>query len=219
MKINYYEILGVERSATEAAIRQRFRQLAREHHPDRYVGDNKGEAEKKFQTMTEAVNVLTNPARRRQHDAEIPMAGAKTTTDFTQIAKAFMVKGVKAFNEGDFISAASHFDMAVKHNPDEAKSHHYLALASARNPATMRAAVTAIEAAVTLEPYNPAYLKLAGLLCKKAGLLAKAERHLEEALKWDKENPEIQATLKELRQGRETKEGGKGLLDSLFKKG
>jgi len=219
MKMNYYEVLGVERSASEAVIRQRFRQLAREHHPDRFAGDDKSEAERKFQTLTEAVNVLTNPARRRQHDAEIPMAGAPITMDFTQIAKAFMVKGVKAFNEGDFNSAASHFDMAVKHNPDEAKAHHYLALASARNPATIRTAVTAIEAALALEPFNPAYLKLAGQICKKAGLLAKAERHFEEALRWDKENPEIQAELKELRQGRETKEGGKGLLDSLFKKG
>ena len=38
MKINYYEVLGVERSATEQEIRDRFRRLAREQHPDRYRG-------------------------------------------------------------------------------------------------------------------------------------------------------------------------------------
>ena len=67
MKINYYEVLGVDRSASEQQIRERFRKLARENHPDRYVDGEKAEAERKFQTLTEAVNVLTNPVRRKQH--------------------------------------------------------------------------------------------------------------------------------------------------------
>ena len=53
MKVNYYDILGVDRSATEQVIRDKFRQLARESHPDRYKGPNKAEAERKFQTLTE----------------------------------------------------------------------------------------------------------------------------------------------------------------------
>ena len=64
---------------------------------------------------------------------------------------------------------------------------------------------------------NGQFLKDAGLLCKKAGLNAKAERYLEEALKWDKENTEIQSALAELRQGKgETKDSGKGF--GLFRK-
>ena len=47
MKLNYYEILGVERSASEKEIRDRFRTLARESHPDRYKGPDKGEAERR----------------------------------------------------------------------------------------------------------------------------------------------------------------------------
>jgi len=108
--------------------------------------------------------------------------------------------------------------MAVKHNPQDAKAFHYLALASAKNPSMMRQAVQAIETAVQREPYNPVFLKDAGLLCKRAGLSAKAERYLDEALKWDKDNVEIQGALAELRQGRgESKEGNRGF--SLFKKG
>lgn len=220
MKVNYYEILGVERAASEEAIRQRFRQLARENHPDRYAGDDKASAERSFQTLTEAVNVLTNSSKRRQHDSELAANVPKAATDFTQIAKAFLSRGVKSFNEGDFEAARSNFDMAVKHNPEDVRAQHYLALACARNPSMIRQAVQAIETAIQLEPYNPAYLKLAGLLCKKAGLLAKAERHYEEALRWDQDSSDINAALKELRQGKgEAKEGGKGLLDSLFKKG
>lgn len=220
IKANYYDILGVERSATEAEIRDRFRKLARENHPDRYKGDKKAEAERAFQSLTEAVNVLTNAARRKQHDAEIQTVGAKSATDPVQIAKVYMARGVKAFKEGNFSAARENFDMAVSHNPQDPKGFHYLALASARIPSMMRQAVQAIETAVQREPYNPQFLKDAGLLSKRAGLHAKALRYLEQALEWDRDNIEIQSALAELRGGRgEVKEGGKGLLDSLFKKG
>ncbi len=218
MKVNYYEILGVERSATDVEIRERFRALARENHPDRYRGGDKAGAERKFQTLTEAVNVLTNPAKRRQHDAELASGGPKAATDFAAIAKAYLAKGVKAWKENDIRSAYENFDMAAKHNPQDAKAFHYLALASARIPSMMRQAVQAIETAVQREPVNPTYLKDAGMICKRAGLNSKAERYLDEALKWDSSNIEVQSALAELRQGRgETKEAGKGF--SLFKKG
>jgi curved DNA-binding protein CbpA len=217
MKVNYYEILGVERSASEQEIRDKFRRLARENHPDRYRGNDKSEAERKFQTLTEAVNVLTNSTKRKQHDSELASGTSKTTSDLGQVAKVYMSKGVKAFKDGDIRTAYENFDMAVKHNPQDAKAHHYLALAASRIPAMMRQAVQAIEAAVQREPMNPQFLKDAGLLCKKAGLNAKAERYLDEALKWDHDNLEVQTALAELRQGKgETKDSGKGF--GLFRK-
>jgi curved DNA-binding protein len=217
MKVNYYEVLGVERSASESEIRDRFRKLARESHPDRYRGGNKAEAERKFQTLTEAVNVLTNPARRKQHDAELTSGGTKAAADFAQVAKAYLSKGVKAYKDGDMRAAFENFDMAVKHNANDAKAFHYLALAAVRIPSQMRQAVQAIESALQREPVNPTYLKDAGLICKRAGLPAKAERYLDEALKWDPENAEVQSALAELRLNRgESKEGAKGF--TLFKK-
>lgn len=217
MKVNYYEVLGVERSASEQAIRDKFRQLAREHHPDRYRGPDKAEAERKFQVLTEAVNVLTNTNRRKAHDSELSIGVTKGVSDFSQVAKAYMGKGVKAFKEGDMQAAYENFDMAVKHNPQDAKAHHYLALTAARFPSMMRQAVQAIEAAVQREPMNPQFLKDAGLICRKASLNAKAERFLEEALQWDQDNIEIQTALAELRQGKgEAKDSGKGF--GLFRK-
>ncbi len=207
MKVNYYEILGVERSASEEEIRDRFRKLARENHPDRYRGPDKADAERKFQTLTEAVNVLTNAAKRKQHDSELAAGSVRATADLAQVAKAYMGKGVKAYKEGDWRSAYENFDMAVKHNPQDGKAFHYLALAAARIPAYTRQAVQAIESAIQREPMNPVFLKDAGLLCKRAGLVAKAERYFEETLKWDASNIEAQTGLAELR---ETKEAGRG---------
>ena len=217
MKVNYYEILGVERSASEQEIRDRFRQLARENHPDRYRGSDKADAERKFQTLTEAVNVLTNPAKRKAHDSELATGKTSGPADLTQVAKAYLAKGVKAYKDGDMLSAVENFDMASKHNPQDGKAFHYLALASARVPSMLRQAVQAIETAVQREPMNAVYLKDAGMLCKKAGLVAKAERYLEQSLEWDSENIEVQNALAELRAGRgEAKEAGKGF--TLFRK-
>jgi len=216
MKVNYYEVLGVDRSASEQVIRDRFRQLARENHPDRYKGPDKAEAERKFQTLTEAVNVLTNPARRKQHDAEVGAGGAKATTDLAQVGKAYLQKGMKAFQEGNLAVAYENLDMAVKHSPD-AKSFHALALSATHIPAYARQSVQAIESAVQRDPVNATYLKDAGLICKRAGMVAKAERYLDEALKWDPTNVEVQTALAEVRQARgEAKEGQKGF--GLFKK-
>jgi curved DNA-binding protein CbpA len=218
MKINYYEVLGVDRSASEGEIRETFRRLAREHHPDRYKGPDKSEAERKFQALTEAMNVLTNAARRKQHDSEISSGVSAKAADFTQVARAYMAKGVKSFKEGDVRTAYEAFDMAVKHNPQDAKGYHYLALSAARIPSMMRQAVQAIETAVQKEPMNGLFLKDAGLLCKRAGLPAKAERYLEEALKWDSENMDVLNALAEIRQQRgESKDAGKGF--GLFRKG
>src|SRR5437660_2474501 len=218
MKVNYYEVLGVERSASEQEIRDRFRRLAREQHPDRYKGTDKAEAERRFQILTEAVNILTNPVKRKQHDAELSSGVNKASADFAQVAKAYLAKGVKAYKDGDMRAAYENFDMAVKHNSADAKAFHYLALAAVRIPSMTRQAVQAIESAVQREPVNAIYLKDAGLICRRAGLTAKAERYLDEALKWDADNIAVQSALAELRHGRgESKESGKGF--TLFKKG
>jgi curved DNA-binding protein CbpA len=217
MRVNYYDVLGVDRAASESEIRDRFRKLARENHPDRYRGNDKADAERKFQTLTEAVNVLTNSARRKQHDAELTAGKSTGAADFAQVARVYMTKGVKAYKEGDMRAAYENFDMAVKHNANDAKAFHYLALAAARIPALMRQAVQAIESALQREPVNATFLKDAGLICKRAGLPAKAERYLEEALKWDSENVEIQSALADLRFSRgETKDAAKGF--TLFSK-
>jgi curved DNA-binding protein CbpA len=208
MKVNYYEILGVDRTASEQEIRDRFRALARENHPDRYRGDDKAGAERKFQTLTEAVNVLTNAEKRKQHDSGLAGSGIKAVVDNVQIGKAYLSKGVKAYKDGDMRGAYENFDMAAKHNPQDAKAFHYLAMAAARIPAYTRQAVQAIETAVQREPMNPLFLRDAGQICKRAGLVAKAERYFEETLKWDASNVEAQSALAELRETKETGKGG-----------
>jgi molecular chaperone DnaJ len=65
-KKDYYEILGVKKSASVDDIRKAFRKLARKYHPDVNPGD-KG-AEEKFKTLSEANDVLSDPKKRKIYD-------------------------------------------------------------------------------------------------------------------------------------------------------
>ncbi len=65
-KRDYYEVLGVDRNADDAALKKAYRVLAKKYHPDMNPGDK--EAEKKFKEASEAYAVLSDPDKRRQYD-------------------------------------------------------------------------------------------------------------------------------------------------------
>ena len=65
-KRDYYEILGVDKNADEAAIKKAYRALAKKYHPDMNPGDK--DAEAKFKEASEAYAVLSDAEKRRQYD-------------------------------------------------------------------------------------------------------------------------------------------------------
>jgi molecular chaperone DnaJ len=65
-KKDYYEILGVKKSASADELRKAFRKLARKYHPDVNPGDKS--AEEKFKTLSEANDVLSDPKKRKIYD-------------------------------------------------------------------------------------------------------------------------------------------------------
>jgi curved DNA-binding protein len=64
--IDYYKILGVSKTATQDEIRTAYRKLARKHHPD--LNPNDKEANRKFQQINEANEVLSDPEKRKKYD-------------------------------------------------------------------------------------------------------------------------------------------------------
>jgi curved DNA-binding protein CbpA len=204
--IDYYALLGVSREATEAEIHERFRSLAREAHPDRVPAPRRGEAEAKFQELAQAVNVLTNPELRKMYDFELSLArvpGAPGDSD--SIAQDYISQGIAAFREKRYADAAGNFRLAVHRDPQDARSRHYLGLASARS-GDMRSAVRALEGALALDPQNSRLLADAGAIFRQAGLLFKAEKAYQEAVRWDPSAPDARKALEEIRAQRAEKD-------------
>ena len=63
---DYYAVLGVPKTASQAEIKKAFRKLARQHHPDAKPGD--AAAERRFKEINEANEVLCDPDKRKQYD-------------------------------------------------------------------------------------------------------------------------------------------------------
>ncbi len=66
-KRDYYEVLGVGKSATDDELKKAYRKLAKQYHPDANL-DNKEEAEKKFKEINEAYETLSDPQKRKMYD-------------------------------------------------------------------------------------------------------------------------------------------------------
>ncbi len=65
---DYYELLGVDRSATEKEVKAAYRKMARKWHPDLHPANEKKEAEEKFKRINEAYEVLKDPEKRSRYD-------------------------------------------------------------------------------------------------------------------------------------------------------
>ena len=78
-KRDYYEILGVSKSASETEIKKAYRQKALQFHPDKNPGDK--EAEEKFKEAAEAYEVLRDPEKRKRYD-QFGHAGMKGSAGF-----------------------------------------------------------------------------------------------------------------------------------------
>ena len=88
-KRDYYEVLGVSKTASDDEIKKAYRQLAKKYHPDANPGDKT--AEEKFKEASEAYTVLSDPQKREQYDR--------------YGMEAFTEGGMGGFNAQDFTAS------------------------------------------------------------------------------------------------------------------
>ena len=65
---SYYDILGLDKNATDVDIKKKWKRLAAKNHPDKLPADKKEEGEKKFKEINEAFSVLSDPDKRKKYD-------------------------------------------------------------------------------------------------------------------------------------------------------
>ena len=96
-KRDYYEVLGVPRSADNTQIKKSYRKLARKYHPD--VNPDDPKAEDKFKEATEAYEVLSNSEKRRQYDMFGHTAfGDSYRPDYSSVSSIFREFGFDDFS-------------------------------------------------------------------------------------------------------------------------
>jgi len=205
MARDYYVLLGVAQNATEKQIRARFLELARERHPDRFQGAEKDKAEEEFQEITQAFNVLTDPERRRELDAQLSRPSAEAGGSFKEAARVYASRGMEALRSGDLTQAIKNLERATQEDPSFARGWYQLGQAFLKRPGGRAKARAALARACELEPMNAAFLKEAGKAFSGGGMHAEAAKFFKEALDWGGEDADtrtaFEAALRSARSG------------------
>jgi len=101
--IDYYKILGISKNATKEDVKKAYRKLARKHHPD--LNPNDKEAEKRFQQINEANEVLSDTEKRKKYDQygkDWKQAEQYESARQHQSSRQYQQQGGQSFSEEDF---------------------------------------------------------------------------------------------------------------------
>jgi tetratricopeptide (TPR) repeat protein len=122
--LSYYELLGVEREATHAAIRKAYFMTAKRYHPDVIarlgLHDIRSQAGEVFSKITEANEVLSNADRRETYNQQLDGGAGEIDLQTLAQAETFYRKGEILINMGDFRGALDYLKNAVDLYPHEA---------------------------------------------------------------------------------------------------
>ncbi|HET7746188.1 MAG TPA: J domain-containing protein [Vicinamibacteria bacterium] len=197
---NFYEILGVSRTATIAEVRKAYALLAREKHPDRFPDPaQKERAHHDFQLITEAFNTLSNDKSRREYDDGLARPSRPMTPE--EIAGQTYERGMAAFQSNDFFGAVELFRTSLNHVPDDPRVLAALGRALVKNPHWVREGVQSLEKAAQLAPrHAPIHAELAEVLLGQ-NLRLRARRAAETALRLDPGNEAARRVLQAAGEG------------------
>ncbi len=218
MTKDFYAILSLPRKARPPEIKERFRELARERHPDRFSGDDKERAEHEFQDITEAFNILMDPVRRRQHDMDLDRPARPAVHDPREVVRVYLNRGIRAYKKHNLAEAAANFSRATEHDPDNYQAWHHLALTCVREERWLTRAQEAIVRACELRPGHVPYLKLAGKVFVRSGMTTRAKQYYNQALRDGGPDVSITNALKALDgdQKPEPEKGKPGLFGKIW---
>ena len=207
--MNFYQILDVSTSASQAEIKKAYFGLARRFHPDLFDRNialqQKEMIDGVFDKITKAYHMLSDEDKREKYDKELAEEAADDKRGVVKKAEIRFRQAKTLYNQARYEEAMSFLDQAIR--LDEHKSSYFLllALVETKIPRYLRKAEEHFKVAIKLEPWSPdGYLGL-GIMYKNVDLKVKATNQFNKALKVDPDNP---AALKELKELEKSKPKG-----------
>lgn len=242
-KQNHYEFLGVQRPANDASVRQAYMRLAREYHPDRAAGPAfadddtfKSKVDALFKRLGEAQQALSTEEGRQTYERTLEALGTGGTQAADGKRQRRPLEAQNAFKMGevmfkkkDFPAAEAHYRQAALFDDQDPKILTALATCIWMNPdhdekvrtAEARKRLTDI---LNTFKFPDASYKL-GLLLRKAGEEAAAQRHFAIANKLDPNHVDAarEVRLANMRKSaaeeeKKSTQGAAGLINKLLKK-
>ena len=208
-----YEILSVPPGANHQEIQAAYHQMAKQYHPDRFQSyefsaETRNKAEQVFTCINEAYFTLKDPVSRAGYDEKRLTTGSKLEaglkaratkqSEDEKTAEALFHDGRALLAKGDFEKAVERLKGCVWLDPEKAVYHHYLGMAESEMPKLRKSAEQHFLKSIELNKMTTASrLELAKLYIK-VDLCRKAELQLQELMRWDPENSEVQKLLAEL---------------------
>jgi curved DNA-binding protein CbpA len=216
--MNYYQILGVSKLATDEDIKKAYFQLARKFHPDRFdrsiTAENRVKIDDVFDKITKAYHTLSNRELRKVYDIRTPAAGEDDKgKDVLKKADTKFRQAKTLYSQGRFEDAVILLEEAIRLSRTKGAYFLLLALTEMKIPAFLRRAEEHFLKAIELEPWNPESYVGLGLLYKQEGLNLKATKQFQKALEYDGDH---EAALRELESltADQKKTGLKGLFST-----
>ncbi len=188
MTDDYYKILSVAKTASTGEIKKAYLQLARENHPDRFKEPaEREEAGRRFQQITEAFNQLRDEKSRQEYDRSL----TKETKTPEEEARLYFTNGELREQSQEYDNALKLYYEAMRLQPDNLDYILAAARLMGKDKAKQRQAADLINQAMQKDPTSPEpHLEL-GALYSRTGMLVRAKRVYENALKQLPNHPEL----------------------------
>jgi len=185
---DYYKILGIAKTATVGEIKKAYLQMARENHPDRFKDPaERHGADRRFQQITEAFNQLRDEKSRQEYDRSL----TKEVKSPEDEARLYFKNAELREQADEYDSALKLYYEAMRLQPT--KLDYILAAGRlmAKDKTKLRQAADLFNRAMQIDPTSPEpHLEL-GALYSRTGMIVRARRVYESALKQMPNHPEL----------------------------
>lgn len=182
---DYYNILGIDRWATQEEIKKAFYKVAKEFHPDKHyylpTEDMKSKLNTIFSYITEAYKTLSNPDLRMKYDKDITKKSEISVTNNKELAELRCSEGDREFSKGNYDKAEELYSQAVYLNNTISEYHYKLGLTLYKKKKFHEAGKYFSQAS-KLDPENPIYLSELGHTFIELGYKLRAKSTFEKAL-------------------------------------